>query len=123
MGERYPEIFDALALASLPLQRVLDLTKDVVSEDNNISDKYRDELKNSIKVILFHSLELHEYLATKGSNFDFRSDGKDRYLKLRKEFKEAFPSTQDEAYNLYELILNESDRRSLESRKNKDAKD
>jgi hypothetical protein len=123
VSKHYFDLFDALALASLPLQRVLDLARDMVLVDDGISDKYREELKNSIKVILSHSLELHDYLEKKGSNFDFRSDGKNRYIKLREEFKEAFPSTMDKSYNLYELILNESDRRFLETRKNKEAKD
>lgn len=123
MSKQHSDLFDALALASLPIQRVLDLTKDFILEDDDISDKYREELKISVKVILSHSLDLHEYLERKSSKFDFRSDGRDRYLELRHEFKEAFPSTLDKAYNLFELILNESDRRYLESKKDTDAKD
>ena len=116
MDKKHLALFDAFALASLPLQRMLDLARDLILEDDNISDKYREELKNSVKVILLHSLELHDYLESKGSNFDFRSEGKDRYLKLRYEFKEAFPSELDKTYNLFELILNESDRKNKDTR-------
>ena len=123
MSKKNTDLFEAFALLSVPLERSFHLALDLIKDDNDISDKYRDDLKTSIKALLSNSLEFHEYLRKKDPNLDFYRDGKDRYSELRNKFKTSFPSSHDKEFNLHELIDKGTDKRVEESLRSKKAKD
>lgn len=55
----------------------------------------------------------------KDPSLDFCLEGKEKYAKLRQEFKNSFPSSHDKDFNLHESIEKETDRRLAENRKRK----
>ncbi|MBF7074614.1 hypothetical protein ISG33_14505 [Glaciecola sp. MH2013] len=112
MDKNLPKtLFDALALYSLPLERVFHLALETIKTDESISDKYRDELLTSVKAVLFNSLEIHTYIQSKDSTLDFSKDGKIEYEAIRDEFRSKFPSDEDREVNLHLFIEEESERR------------
>ena len=98
------ELFESLALLSVPLERTFHLALVEVKNDKNISEKYKEQLLKSVKDLLNNSLELHGYVSNKNSNFDIKSDGITEYNRLRKEYKTAFSRLNDETINLHEHI-------------------
>lgn len=123
MSRKHEDLFEALGLLSVPLERSFHLALCLIKEDDEITEKRREDLLTATKAILFNSLELHEYLRKKSPKLDFCLEGKQKYAEMRKSFKNEFPSSHDEEFNLHELIDKETDRRLAESSKRKRTKD
>ncbi|MEM5732598.1 hypothetical protein AAEI00_12900 [Shewanella algae] len=97
-------LFESLANLSVPLERVFHIAITEINNDGSISEKYKEELLNATKSLLFNSLELHDYVGKKDVSFNIMSGGESEYNKIREIYKTAFPSEKDEGVNLHQHI-------------------
>jgi hypothetical protein len=111
-------LFEALASFSVPLERAFHAALEAIKTDESISDKHKAKLLSSTKAILFNSLELHDYVAKKDSNFDFENQGKEKYSEIRNEYKNAFQKAEDDSFNLHAYINKETSLKTEKRLKN-----
>lgn len=98
------QLFESLALLSVPLERTFHIAIKEIKNDKSISDKYKEELLASVKALLSNSLELHDYVGKKSDSLNFLNEGRENYNKIRAGYSDAFPSDYDEGLNLHEYI-------------------
>lgn len=97
-------LFESLAALSVPLERVFHIAIKEIKNDEEIHQKYKEELLASVKALLSNSLELHGYVSKKNPSLNFMEEGRADYNKIRSEYSDTFTSEYDEVLNLHEHI-------------------
>ena len=82
------ELFVALARLSFPLERACEKAVDTVKDNEQVSDKDKEEIRKAVKNLFTGSLSLHHYLYKKFPEFDSIGESKERYDEIRKTYSE-----------------------------------
>jgi peptide subunit release factor 1 (eRF1) len=79
-------LFEALAKVMSPLERTCEKALDTIRDDDLISERERETVKDAVKELLSGSLELKIYLRKHYPEFDTIGEGEKLWKQLRDQY-------------------------------------